>query len=180
MKKTLSLIIIAIIALATSINASAQWTDRNTFNLKGPVENVYDDINGNLYFEEDGTYIPQEEDFGEEQVVYNNSNKIESIMIPPAECTDYKYNKKGQVIKTNLLCGNSDLTVTKYTYNTNGYIIKQIEQSGWSTVSGFNVTSTIITTYTYQKFDSYGNWIKRTAKTGKKRTVETRTITYYE
>ena len=179
MKKSLSLFIIAFIALITSINANA-WTDRNTFNLKGPVENVYDDINGNLYFEEDGTYIPQEEDFGEEQVIYNNSNKIESITIPPAECTDYKYNNKGQVTKTNLLCGNSDLTVTKYTYNTKGYIIKQIEQSGWSTTSGFKVKSTITTTYTYQKFDKYGNWIKRTAKTGRKSAVETRTITYYE
>ena len=59
MKKSLSLLIITIIALTSSINASGQWTDRNTFNLKGPVKAVY--YNGSdsepLKFDKNGKLI---------------------------------------------------------------------------------------------------------------------------
>ena len=60
MKKTLSLLIIAIIALTSSINANA-WTDRNTFGLKGPVEEVYENDNdyATLEFDEEGSLITE-------------------------------------------------------------------------------------------------------------------------
>ena len=176
MKKSLLLLIVAIFTLTTAFDANA-WTDRNTFGLKGPVKEVYDETydNSNLYFEEDGTYIPPGDEYTETlpDVSRNSAGKIESLTNAGALWhIEYKYNKKGQVIKTERWDGNSSFTKTSYTYNAKGQVIKEV----FSPEDGYRTT----TTYTYQKFDSYGNWIKRTAKTGKKRTVETRTITYYE
>lgn len=61
MKKTLSLLVVAIIALTSSINANA-WTDRNTFNLKGLVKAVYENDNdyATLKFDEEGSLITEE------------------------------------------------------------------------------------------------------------------------
>ena len=176
MKKSISLLIIAIIALTSSINANA-WTDRNTFNLKGPVKSVQDKNNGNLYFEEDGTYILSND---WEEVSRDEYDRIESIGAD-MQGTYYIYNNNKQVKSTSNLAGNSYSSETTYFYNTKGQIIKTIETTANHSVLGdeYNWHEKTITTYTYQKFDKYGNWIKRTAKTGKKRTVETRTITYY-
>ena len=163
MKKTLSLLIIAIIALTSSINANA-WTDRNTFNLKGPVKSVIGNNNCDEYleFEENGDIIFEEDpDIYWAFIERDNNGRITHY---PRE--EYTYNNKGQVIKT-LVVGGGQESVTKRYYNAKGQIIKE-------------VTDGRTTTYTYQKFDKYGNWIKRTAKTGRKSTVETRTITYYE
>lgn len=38
MKKSLLLLVIAIITLTTAFNANTQWTDRNTFNFKDLVK----------------------------------------------------------------------------------------------------------------------------------------------
>ena len=176
MKKSISLLIIAIIALTSSINANA-WTDRNTFNLKGPVKSVQDKNNGNLYFEEDGTYILSND---WEEVSRDEYDRIESIGAD-MQGTYYIYNNNKQVKSTSNLAGNSYSSETTYFYNTKGQIIKTIETTANHSVLGdeYNWHEKTITTYTYQTFDKYGNWIKRTAKTGKKRPVETRTITYY-
>ena len=66
----------------------------------------------------------------------------------------------------------------KYTFqrNDNGLVTKMIHRNECAVDDIYFYT----TTYTYQKFDSYGNWIKRTAKSEESGTnVETRTITYY-
>ena len=66
-------------------------------------------------------------------------------------------------------------TQLKFYYNSNGDIYKSTEQTLW-----FNGnTSSETTTYTYQSYDDYGNWTKRTAKIGKESNVETRKITYH-
>ena len=172
MKKSLLLLIIAIIALTSSINANA-WTDRNTFGLKGPVEEVYENDNdyATLEFDEEGSLITEEGCFIER---YKN-NRI-SCVGPVYNYYTFSYNKKGQVSKTTHVCETVTEETTTYTYNTKGLIIKSFSKH--TPLYGSKSTST--TSYTYQKFDKYGNWIKRTAKAGKKRTVETRTITYYE
>ena len=172
MKKSLSLLIIAFIALITSINANA-WTDRNTFGLKGPVKAVYDNYGELWGFEEDGTLYSR---LGF-QIISDSRDKLGRITYIEASATteffSYTYNQKGLLIKESYTGGNRGWQSTKkYTYNSKGQVIKEV----FSPEDGYRTT----TTYTYQKFDSYGNWIKRTAKTGKKRTVETRTITYYE
>ena len=162
MKKSLSLLIIAIIALTSSINANA-WTDRNTFGLKGPVKSVIGNNNCDEYleFEENGDII-----FEEDPDIYwafiERDNKGRITYYPREE---YTYNNKGQVSTITIVGGGRE-SITKLYYNTKGHVIKEI-------------TGGKSTTYTYQKFDSYGNWTKRTAKTGKRSTVQTRTITYY-
>ena len=40
MKKSLLLLVVAIFTLTTAFEASAKWTDRNTFGLNGPVKTV--------------------------------------------------------------------------------------------------------------------------------------------
>ena len=166
MKKLLSLLIIAIIALTSSINANA-WTDRNTFNLKGPVKDVYDNNNGNRSFDEDGIYIKADY---EESICRDRKNKITDIHDEGGMSgRSYSYNSKGQVIKI-IESAPSSQNTYKYTYNSKGHITKGHCTGKWDSYT---------TTYTYQKFDKYGNWIKRTAKNKYGTTVETRTITYY-
>lgn len=164
MKKLLLLLIVAIFTLTTAFDANAKWTDRNTFGLKGPVKAV---DGNNLCFEEDGTlYL-----MSGERIIIDSRDKLGRITslrwAEMPEFYEYVYNPKGQLIKESYSGGTGmDESIIKYTYNAKEQIIKQNE-------NGY------ITTYTYQAFDSYGNWTKRTAITGKKRTVETRTITYY-
>ena len=170
MKKSLLLLIIAIIALTSSINANA-WTDRNTFNLKGPVKEVSDYTNGDLSFDIDGKIIYEEDP----NLYWATIERDKKGRIIYMSRVNYEYNRNGQVKETS--CLGAGYEEIKYYYNTKGQVIKEIVLSKDCGDSPKHTTTT--TTYTYQKFDKYGNWIKRTAKTGKTRTVETRTITYY-
>ena len=163
MKKSLLLLIVAIFTLTTAFDAKAEWTDRNTFGLKGPVKQVVGNNNYDVYleFEENGDII-----FEEDPDIYwafiERDNKGRITHYPREE---YTYNNKGQVTTITIVGGGRE-SITKLYYNTKGQVIKEI-------------TGGKSTTYTYQKFDSYGNWTKRTAKTGKRSTVQTRTITYF-
>ena len=167
MKKSLLLLVVAIFTFTTAFEASAKWTDRNTFGLKGPVKAVYE--NGSDYeslsFHENGEIIFE----GDPDIYWATIERDKKGRIIYMTMDGYTYNNKGQVTKTDHLGGHAEYTI-KHIYNAKGHIIKEI-------MNGTEGNYT--TTYTYQKFDKYGNWIKRTAKTGKKRTVETRTITYY-
>ena len=164
MKKSLLLLILAIFTLATAFDAKAEWTDRNTFGLKGPVKQVVGNNNYDVYleFEENGDII-----FEEDPDIYwafiERDNKGRITHYPREE---YTYNNKGQVTTITIVGGGRE-SITKLYYNTKGHVIKEI-------------TGGKSTTYTYQKFDSYGNWIKRTAKNKYGKEVQTRTITYYE
>ena len=171
MKKLLSLLIIAIIALTSSINANA-WTDRNTFNLKGPVKSVIGNNNCDEYleFEENGDIIFEEDP----NIYWANIDRDNKGRIKSKTMDKYYYNSKGLVTQIET-SGSGAYVITKFYYNAKGQVIKEVS-SGDGPMG--RITTTI--TYTYQKFDKYGNWIKRTAKTGKERTVQTRTITYYE
>lgn len=168
MKRSLLLLIIAIIALTSSINANA-WTDCNTFGLKGPVKAVQDQFNGDFWeFEEDGDIIYEEGELYYECILRDDYGRITQI----GEWR-FGYNNKGQVIERSGSGGGMSST-TKYYYNTKGLVTKAIvDECNMYEEDSFTIT------YTYQKFDKYGNWTKRTAKTGKRSTVQTRTITYY-
>ena len=169
MKKSLLLLIVAIFTLTTAFDANAQWTDRNTFNLKGPVKAVYDE-NGSTdclsEFNYDGTLSELNNSYW--QISRDKKGRLLKFSDNfSSQGYQFTYNTKGQLIKLNIWAGSSSNITRKYSYNAKGQIIKEVWDGD-------------VTTYTYQKFDKYGNWIKRTAKTGRKSTVETRTITYYE
>ena len=169
MKKSLLLLIVAIFTLTTAFDANA-WTDRNTFGLKGPVKAVQDQFNGDFWeFEEDGDIIYEEGELYYECILRDDYGRITQI----GEWR-FGYNNKGQVIER-FGSGGGMSSFTKYYYNTKGLVTKAIGDE-CNMYEEYSFT----TTYTYQKFDKYGNWIKRTAKTGRKSRVETRTITYYE
>ena len=166
MKKSLLLLVVAIFTLTTAFEASAKWTDRNTFNLKGPVKAVYENGSTDIFseFDYDGTLSELNNNYWD--VSRDKKGRLIKFSMMGTQGYSFTYNAKGQLIKLHIWAGaGTDFTRT-FTYNTKGQIIKQ----NWDGE---------ITTYTYQKFDSYGNWIKRTAKTGRQSTVETRTITYY-
>ena len=57
MKKSLLLLVVAIFTLTTAFDANAQWTDRNTFGLKGPVKEVYNEYCTELSFDKNGNKI---------------------------------------------------------------------------------------------------------------------------
>lgn len=173
MKKSLLLLIITIFTLTTAFDANAEWTDRNTFGLKGPVKEVYGPGEyESRSFDEDGSYSFDVEDL---YIHRDNSGKLAALEIGAMAGEYYRYNTKGQVCEYKCVEETVTVETTTYTYNAKGHIIKSISKI--SPIYGKKSTS--ITTYTYQKFDKYGNWTKRTAKTGKKSKIETRTITYY-
>lgn len=162
--------IIAVIA-SISISAHAQWTDLNTFGLKGPVKVVYDKNNDltpgdEISFTENGEYIVPDEWL---KIYRDKAERIEQIG-DYGDFFRFKYNATGNLTEFNRIGGNAYNATSKFTYNTKGLPIKK-------TYTEADFTAT--TTYTYQKIDSYGNWTKRTALTNGKRSVETRTITYY-
>ena len=168
MKKLISLLIIAIIALTSSINANA-WTDRNTFGLNGPVKTVDNGYGDIVYrFYKDGSYKSDQA-----QLSHDEYGRIKTIEVYSLEgmgsfAHEYTYNSKGQVIKDAYTTGNGDDCTTEYKYDAKGRVIK--ETNDWGETR----------TYTYLKFDSYGNWIKRTVINGKSKSTETRKITYYK
>lgn len=168
MKKLTSLLIIAIIALTSSINANA-WTDRNTFGLNGPVKTVDNGYGDILYsFYKDGSYKSDQA-----QLSHDEYGRIKTIEVYSLEgmgsfAHEYTYNSKGQVIKDAYTTGNGDDCTTEYKYDAKGRVIK--ETNDWGETR----------TYTYLKFDSYGNWIKRTVINGKNKSTESRKITYYK
>ena len=167
MKKSLLLLIVAIFTLTTAFDANAQWTDRNTFGLKGPVKEVYNEYGSELSFDKNGKYIIADY----YQICRDKKNRITDIHEKGGlSGTSYSYNSTGQMIKE-VESAPSSQSIYKYTYNSKGNITKVDCIEKWDSYT---------TTYTYQKFDKYGNWIKRTAITGKERTIETRTITYYK
>ena len=172
MKKSLLLLIVSIFTLTTAFDANA-WTDRNTFGLKGPVKAAEGQYSQEFLdfveFEENGDIIFEEiPDSYWAKVERNEYGRITYM-----GGLEYSYNNKGQVIEIYASGGGREST-TKFFYNAKGQVIKTIVEG-----CGMEGDYSYTTTYTYQKFDSYGNWIKRTAKTGRKSKVETRTITYY-
>ena len=169
MKKSLLLLVVAIFTLTTAFEASAKWTDRNTFGLNGPVKTVdngYGDIRYSFY--KDGSYKSDRAILS-----YDEYGRIKTIEVYSLEgmgsfVHEYTYNSKGQVIKDAYTTGNGDDCTTEYKYDAKGRVIK--ETNDWGETR----------TYTYLKFDSYGNWIKRTVINGKNKSTESRKITYYK
>ena len=182
MKKSLSLLIIAIIALTSSINANA-WTDRNTFGLKGPVKAVVSkcskghisefNVSYKLEFDKDGNFIFSE-DWLKDWANRDEEGKLICIGTI-GDLTEFEYSSSGKISTLKCYTGIGGFI---YKYNSKGHTIRFDFDGESAHAKDFGFP--LYATFTYQKFDSYGNWTKRTAKTGKKRTVETRTITYYE
>ena len=165
MKKSLLLLIVAIFTLTTAFDASA-WTDRNTFGLKGPVKNVSG--TGELSFDKNGKYIKADY---EGSICRDKKNRITDIHDEGGMGgKSFSYNSKGQVIKI-IFSAPTSQNIEKYTYNSKGDITKVDCIGKWDSYT---------TTYSYQKFDKYGNWTKRTAKSKYGTSIETRTITYYK
>lgn len=144
--------------------------DLKLFDLRGPVKKVSDQSNCVFWsFKKDGEII-YDNDLG---VYWSGIDRDKKGRITRLERLEYTYNNNGQVAEVYGSGGGQEST-KKYSYNANGQVIKTIEQG-----CGLEGDFTTITTYTYQVFDSYGNWTKRTAKTEYGSNVETRTITYY-
>ena len=168
MKKLISLLIIATIALTSSINANA-WTDRNTFGLNGPVKTVDNGYGDIVYrFYKDGSYKSDQAHLSHDEYGRIKTIEVYSLEGMGSFAHEYTYNSKGQVIKDAYTTGNGDDCTTEYKYDAKGRVIK--ETNDWGETR----------TYTYLKFDSYGNWIKRTVINGKSKSTETRKITYYK
>lgn len=167
MKKSLLLLIVAIFTLTTAFEASAKWTDRNTFGLKGPVKAVYENGSTNIFseFDYDGTLSELNNGCTDWEISRDRKGRLIEFSVL-GQGYHFTYNSNGQLIKLKIWAGAGTDITRSFTYNSKGQVIKQ----NWDGE---------ITTYTYQKFDKYGNWIKRTAKNGRQSTIETRTITYY-
>lgn len=182
MKKSLLLLVVAIFTLTIAFDASAKWTDRNTFGLKGPVKQVISKChNGSISefnvsykfeFDKDGNFIFSE-DWLKDWANRDEEGKLIRIGTF-GDFTEFEYSSSGKISTLKHYTGIGGFI---YKYNSKGHTIRFDFDGESAHAKDFGFP--LYATFTYQKFDSYGNWTKRTAKTGKKRTVETRTITYY-
>ena len=176
--------------------------DLALFDLKGNVKSVtYNENNANpiewVYWRNDQTPNPNSVSFTNDgklitpnastessvQINRDKKDNITSIKVTHLSTDDsfkynIDYNSKGRltILEKDDNLRNIDSWTYKYYYNSNGLINK-------CTLKGFdydgNETSST-STYSYDSFDEYGNWTKRTVKTGDYKQIETREITYYD
>lgn len=76
----------------------------------------------------------------------------------------------------------SGTVTTTYTYDDNGYVIKEVADGSYTDMGADEPTKVHdVTTFKYESFDKYGNWTKRSAKMSDGSTwVEKRNISYYK
>lgn len=166
------------ISTLTANNATPQWTDRNTFNLRGNVKDVYngDRISKIHSFDENGAYILENDDW--KSIERDEYGRISYIGVP-GQGGRFTYNNNEQVSTETYTAGSSYGRESRYIYNSDGLITQEIIQEAHSTIGGGGDISNYTTTYSYLEFDQFGNWTKRIAQTGTKKETETRIITYY-
>lgn len=182
--------------------ATVVSNDLALFDLKGNVKSVtYNENNANpiewVYWRNDQTPNPNSVSFTNDgklitpnastessvQINRDKKDNITSIKVTHLSTDDsfkynIDYNSKGRltILEKDDNLRNIDSWTYKYYYNSNGLINK-------CTLKGFdydgNETSST-STYSYDSFDEYGNWTKRTVKTGDYKQIETREITYYD
>ena len=158
---------IAVLLMAVMASATMIAADWGFYGLKGKVKSVTETEVDSRYGEPysftrkfnasgkvllgKGTKISRDKK-GRIIKISVYSDEIEPMWLS----TDYKYNAKGQVISSS---GNGleSYGSTTYEYDYEGQLVKEIESGE---IEGTSYTS--INTYTYDKFDSKGNWTKCT------------------
>lgn len=197
MKKLSAKLLMALLLIsftATTISA-ADW---GLFDLKGKVKSVTytkgecpfmwsNGKNAKITFSGDGKVnIPKGM-----KVVRNKQGHITNIQISSDVVYDQTIRRDSKE-RITYLCqsseGASQWAEYEFYYNSKGYVSKVICEVGI-----FGCSETRTTTYTYQEYDDYGNWTKRSFKavtkticeastpsTSSETGSETRTITYHE
>lgn len=175
------------ISTLTANNATPQWTDRNTFNLRGNVKDVYNgDRSTKIHsFDENGTYILENDDG--ESIERDEYGRISYIGVPVTLGSGRLYQYNNEKVQKEDYWGGAGTygRETRYIYNSDGLITQEIIQEERYPIPGVGEDddvpdiSNYTTTYSYLEFDKFGNWTKRIAQTGTKKETETRIITYY-
>lgn len=165
------------ISTLTANNATPRWTDRNTFNLRGNVKDVFNGKdNSKIYsFDKNGTYL----DENDPEAINRDENGIISFLGFIGQGSSFEYNDNGQVILERYTAGNSFIRETQKIYNSEGLIQEEQVKNIHLYMDGSVDIEEIVITYSYLEFDKFGNWTKRIAQTGTKKETETRIITYY-
>ncbi len=157
--------------LFSVVYSMAHSSDLDIFLLKGPVDSVCVTFNDaglewqtEFTFDVDGNLI--EIDGGEFDSTRDSSGRLKTLTIEyPAEDDEsvinaitlvVKYDSEGRVTAVESLTPDDPLK-RKYFYDKDGRL-QRVEEE--------NPDYTESMTYTYLKFDSYGNWIERREKLG--------------
>lgn len=163
------------ILLFTTIGWAQQYHDAELDELKGHVKS-YTMSNGDgsstVNFTEEGKY--DRDDIS--NVVYNKKGYLVSCTIDymGAPCSfTVTYNSKNQPFKQVLSIGEGNIT-QEYTYNSDGTV-----KTEKISMTAPEMSQTYTITYSYEPFDSHGNWTRRIATVGNQSETQTRVITYW-
>lgn len=189
MKRLLMLLAAALMLGAAAVPITGATTDSNVargdlgiFELKGPVKSfVFKNQWGETIrtFDKNGTWLTK--DGQSLKKIYpcgirrdKNGRLFKGIMDSDGNGEEYYYNAKGWITKRTFHYYDTTEENT-YTYDANGKLLKMRVVEG-----GLDASEPYTEIYEIQTTDKYGNWTKRFAKIGSSKSVETRTIIYYE
>lgn len=174
--KRLSYFFVAFLIMFSTNSMAQKYHATDYDDLKGPVKSCTWSMGGGTEtrtYTEDGKYdfIPNYSN-----PVYNDNGYIISIDVElmglKGKETAY-YNSKKQVVKV-VQTFDKGVYVIEFKYNSDGTMAKRIE-----TATAQGISQTITYTYTYEAFDSHGNWTRGTVRVGNQVGQQTRAITYW-
>lgn len=169
-------------ATGSATNSNVARGDLGIFELKGPVKSfVFKNQWGETTrtFDKNGTWLTK--DGQSLKQIYQsgirrdkNGRIVKGIMDSDGNGEEYYYNAKGWITKRTFHYYDTTQEDT-YTYDANGKLLKMRVVEG-----GLDASEPYTEVYETLATDEFGNWTKRYSKIGSEKSIETRTITYYE
>lgn len=169
-------------ATGSATNNNVARGDLGIFELKGPVKSfVFKNQWGETTrtFDKNGTWLTK--DGQSLKQIYQsgirrdkNGRIVKGIMDSDGNGEEYYYNAKGWITKRTFHYYDTTQEDT-YTYDANGNLLKMRVVEG-----GLDASEPYTEVYETLATDEFCNWTKRYSKIGSEKSIETRTITYYE
>ncbi len=167
MKKILS--VVAMLAVAISLQAQTTYHDREINQVKGPVKSVsVKSIPKRIVI----TFTPEGKVGGERfsNPVYDANGYMQSVFVGKKGNTKVTYEWENGRLKSQTATKKNKTTKTTFVYDENGNVTSEIiEHDGQELVYDY---------YDFE-FDSHGNWLVRKTKIMGIETKYTRSIEYY-
>lgn len=161
-----------------TVNTELAIGDLGIFELRGHVKRCVWKRKGNtmtLIFNKKGKWEAQDrqalEDLYPGGLTRDKDGRLTDAWADGYGSVHYKYNSKGQVTDID-----EDGFKRKLTYNTEGYVAKEVQELAPEMGDDEGEPETTTITYTILEKDEMGNWTKRKSSEG----TETRVITYFK
>lgn len=173
--KRVKFVLLAASILVSATAWSQKYHDAENDGMKGHVKSVTTSSNGEtqtVNYSVDGK--TQQPDVS--NPVYNSKGYMTSCdftMMGYTGRMTFTYNSSNKISKQVLSIEGGTIT-QEYTYNSNG-----TEKTETTTMSNQGMSQSMTISFTYDSFDSHGNWTRRTGHVGGQSAQESRTIVYW-